>query len=188
MWFESMNAAVLRWLRAVAAITLALAGTGCSFAFSRGPSGRTYDATSGEKAKKCSTSLAPPILDTVLVATHFASGAWGLTQPKETFLRSDELRTGVIVADMVLAAVHLTSAIYGYTSASACRGDRAPESGTDAPGPDVSEGPTSASPVRAASGVEGNTNPDLVAHPEVLGTRGSRRTSPARARRRFPCW
>ena len=119
MSFDRRESVVFRGFPATVAMIVGLASSGCSFAFSRGPSTGPTDGMNGAP-RKCSTSIGPPILDTVLVGTHLGSGVWALTQPKETFGGSSELRTGAIVADMALAAIHLASAIHGYSAASSC--------------------------------------------------------------------
>ena len=120
-----MKPIACRSLFVATAACLGLAATGCSFVFSRGPDVAPAQMTA-DTPVKCSGSLAPPVLDTVLTGTHLVSGLWAATQPAEAFGGSS-VRTAVIAADLSLAAIHLLSATYGYYSSSACREARALE-------------------------------------------------------------
>jgi hypothetical protein len=115
-----MKTSASSYLLVGTAMSLGLAGSGCSAIFTRGPEVR-LDQMTADTPVDCSSSVAPPILDIALIGTHFAGGIFSLAQPDEVFGGSSDARTAVIIADFGLAALHLASAIYGYSTLASCR-------------------------------------------------------------------
>jgi hypothetical protein len=91
-------------MRLVAFVALTLACGGCS----------TY-------GDRCSSSQALPIIDTFLAVGQALGTAIDAAQPASAFAGSPISRGEAIGINATAAAVHLSSAIYGYTEVAACR-------------------------------------------------------------------
>ncbi len=108
------------YISVFAAMSLGLTSSGCSILFTRGPDVAPAQMTA-DTPVTCSGSVVAPVFDTLFTGTHIGSAIFGLTQPDKTFEGDSGVRTGVIAADLGLAAVHLVSALYGYSASASCR-------------------------------------------------------------------
>jgi hypothetical protein len=103
---------------AVAAL-LGMSLPGCSFFFSRGPS-----APDSFPYFDCSTSYAPPVLDTVWAGLNgLAAASAAFTSEEEWTGRYD--RSVVFTSGFIWLAVSGASAAYGYEKVGECRADQA---------------------------------------------------------------
>lgn len=102
---------------------------GCSLAFSKGPDNLTL-----AEATQCSTTLVPPVIDTLIAGGLFSVAAVGAVHSKTSSW--DGLNQAVAGAMGVTGAVAMLSAVYGYTSSGKCREVKAANlEGTDSSGP-----------------------------------------------------
>jgi hypothetical protein len=105
------------WMSGVAVLT-SVSLTGCSFIFSEGP------PPNHERLPyfDCSTSYAPPVLDTIWAAANGlgAASAAGTSEAKWNAENSTS-RDAVIAVGLIWLGVSGASAIYGYNKVASCR-------------------------------------------------------------------
>ena len=89
---------------------------GCSFIFSEGPPANHHRLPYFD----CSTSYAPPVIDTVWAGLQ-GLNALGAAATSEADWNAEISRGGVIAVGLLWLALSGTSAIYGYNKVGSCR-------------------------------------------------------------------
>ena len=126
-----MKPSASRSLFVATAACLGLASSGCSFVFSRGPDDAPAKMAAASPGN-CSGSVVPPIFDTVFAGSYVVNAIWAGAQPDGAFGGSkSSVRGAVVGIDIGLAALHLISAGYGYSSSASCREAKRRESEPD---------------------------------------------------------
>ena len=111
----------VRAVRSVSLILCAYFASGCSFIFTSGPPPKPDDGSARPPGADCSTSRAPPIVDSILAGLQVARTAYAATADKsvyENFPISREADIGIGVA---LTAVAFVSGAYGFGATSSCQ-------------------------------------------------------------------
>jgi hypothetical protein len=103
-----------------AALALLLAAAGCSFTFTEAPPA-DHDR---RLFFDCSTSLAPPIIDSVIAALGASSLVNAIGADADSFRSNGTTRAATIASAAVVAAAAGVSALHGYGASGACRAAR----------------------------------------------------------------
>jgi hypothetical protein len=102
----------------VVALAASLSLGGCSFIFSEGPPAQHRRLPYFD----CSSSYAPPVLDTIWGALNGLAAVSVLGRSEEAWKRDQTTsRSSVIAVGLIWLAVSGSSAIYGYSKVGACR-------------------------------------------------------------------
>lgn len=101
-------------------VSLAASSAGCSFIFVRPPP--SVDAgTIDSGSRRCTTSKVAPVLDTLFTGLQGARIVYAATASDKTYSESQPIsRSTDIALGITMAAVFLSSAVYGYVTTAKC--------------------------------------------------------------------
>jgi hypothetical protein len=168
-----MTSAIRRAAMTLQAAALALACSGCSFFFVKGPP----DHPSNHQGIDCTSSRTAPVIDVVLGGLSTIGTIAAAARPQGPAPAPDN--SGVLVVGALESGVFLLSSIYGFTATAKC--ERAREADIEAPEPPAASaasdgqahaGPSDVGEKHAQEGAEPQARPGDDSRPALTPPAG----------------